>query len=135
MMEKTQQHEHLVDALFEILEAFPTLENQIKDLFTSFLFGEITVTEFDGKVKTCCLAHIKKQTQIIRKGVKKDNLYKAYYDVARYQTNVKDAADEWGVDEEVLGFILTQRPPPTSPEQRRQLSVPSEVTKKRVLMC
>jgi len=132
MTKKTQQHQHLVDSLFDLLEAFPTLENQIKDLFTSSLFREITATEFESKVKSCCLAHIKKQTQTIRKGVKKDNLYKAYYDVARYQTDVKDAADEWGVDEEVLGFILAQRPPPTSPEQRRQLSVPSEVTKKRV---
>ena len=55
----------------------------------------------------------------------------AYLDVARYQTDVIDAAIEWGVDDEALEFLIEIEPPPTSTEERLGLSVPAELRKLR----
>lgn len=131
-MSTKNNHQLLVDGVFDILEAFPDLEPQLKDLIAALVLRETTLTEFESNVKSICLAHIRKQTQAIKKGLKSnDSLLNAYYDVARYMTDPSDAAEEWKVDEEILLFILERRPPPTDPHERTMLETPTKVIKLR----
>jgi hypothetical protein len=132
-MDRKNNHCLLVDGVFDILEAFPSIEGELKGFITSFILREMKGAEFDSVVKAACLSHIKRQTQAIKQGVKDESLYNAYYDVARYLTDPKDAAAEWCVDEEILNFLLERRPPPQTTQERLSLIVPYEVTKRRVL--
>jgi hypothetical protein len=55
-------------------------------------------------------------------------LVNAYYDVARYQTDVTDATLQWGLKNDyLLQQILDFRPPPITPENRAKLRVPKVV--------
>jgi hypothetical protein len=55
----------------------------------------------------------------------------AWFDVARYQTDVMDAALTWDVDPETLQLIVECRPTPQTSDGRQALKVPQEVRKLR----
>ena len=119
------------NTLLDLFDLFPTLEEDFCSLYISCVLKEIDNKTFDSNVKEF-LASTKNRIQIIKQGIKADkNMAYAYYDVARYQTDITDAAIEWQVDERLLRFILTKRPPPENPEGRHLLTVPSEVVKIR----
>jgi len=119
------------DNLLDLLNIFHALESEFNSLYISCVLKEIDNKTFDVTVKDC-IASVKNSIQIIRQGIKADkNMAFAYYDVARYQTDITDAAIEWQVDERLLRFILTRRPPPENPEGRHLLAVPPEVVKIR----
>jgi len=122
------------ESLIDLLEAFPSLETDLMELFSAYVLKEISSKEFEQQVKKLCAEHVRNCVVSIKQGIKSDKskrLINAYFDVARYQTDRIDAAIEWNVDKDILGFILKRRPPPSKPEDRLKLSVPIEVTKKR----
>jgi hypothetical protein len=122
------------NTLLDLFDIFPTLEADFNTLYISCVLKEIDNKTFDSVVKDF-LASAKNRLQIIRQGIKSDkNMAFAYYDVARYQTDITDAAIEWQVDERLLRFILTKRPPPETPEGRHLLTVPHEVVKIREVL-
>ena len=124
----------LATAVIDLLEMFPSLENELMELFSAYALKEIPSKDFERETKKLCIEYIRKCIQTIKQGVKTDkSLFRAYFDVARYQTDRKDAAIEWGCDEDLLKFILKKRSPPKTPEARLKLLAPSEVTKKREL--
>ena len=120
-------------ALVELLEAFPDLENELIGLCSAYVFKELSCKDYEQKVRKLCAEFVRHCVMTVKQGVKvdKDRRLNAYFDVARYQTDRIDAAIEWNVDKDVLGFLLKKRPPPENPEERRRLPVPIEVTKKR----
>jgi len=122
------------ESLIDLLEAFPTLEAELMELYSAYVLKEISSKDFEQQVKKLCAEHVRNCVVTIKQGIKADKskrLINAYFDVARYQTDRIDAALEWNVDEDILGYMLKRRPPPTNPEDRLKLSVPIEVTKKR----
>jgi len=122
------------NAIFELLEAFPDLETQLFDLFGAYVFGEITGTEYERRTRKICVDRVMTCILTVKQGVKSStDLINAYFDVARYQTDVLDAAIEWGVDKELLELVLRKKAPSKTPEDRLQLIVPSEVVKRREL--
>lgn len=124
----------LCDAIIDLLEMFPTLEKELMDIFCSYALKETTGREFEHDARLLCLGYVKNCIQTIKQETKKDkSLFRAYFDVARYQTDIKDAAIDWQSDETILNFMLKRRPPPATPGERRSLPVPLEVTKKREL--
>jgi hypothetical protein len=119
------------NTLLDLFDLFPTVEEDFRSLYIACVLKEIDNKTFDSNVKEF-LAATKNRLQIIRQGIKADkNMAFAYYDVARYQTDITDAAIEWQVDERLLRLILTKRPPPENPEGRHLLPVPPEVVKIR----
>lgn len=134
---KSEQQQLVVrmnESIIDLLEAFPSLESEIMELFSAYVLKEISSKDFEQQVKKLCAEHVRECVVTIKQGIKADKskrLINAYFDVARYQTDRIDAAIEWNVDEDILGFLLKRRPPPTNPEDRLKLSVPIEVSKKR----
>lgn len=121
-------------AFIELLEAFPDLEDELIELYSAYVFKELSSKDFEQKVRKLCAEFVRHCVMTVKQGIKVDRdkrLVNAYFDVARYQTDRIDAAIEWNVDKDVLGFLLKKRPPPENPEERRRLPVPIEVTKKR----
>lgn len=124
--------QNLSNAVIDLLEMFPDFENELLELFCGMVLNEIPSKDFERGAKDKCVVHVKNCIQDIRQNVRrKDVLMLAYYDVARYQTDVKDAAIEWGCDETLLKLIVKKRPPPQTPEERLNLSTPIEVVKRR----
>jgi hypothetical protein len=123
---------NLFNSVIDLLEMFPDMEDEILDLFISFVLNEISSRDFELKAKAKCVNYVKNCILDIRQGVKKKStLLLAYFDVARYQTDVTDAAIEWDCDENLLKLILKKRPPPETPEERLTLPTPIEVIKRR----
>jgi hypothetical protein len=122
----------LVDVVYDLFEAFPSLEKQIIDLFISYVLKETMSKEYEVKTKELCFDYIKNIILRIKQEYKNDkSLMNAYYDVARYQTDTKDAAILWSANEDLLCLMLKKRPPPETPLERHKLPVPNEVIKKR----
>lgn len=120
------------DAIIELLEAFPDQEDQLLDLFISYIFGRLPGAEYERKTRKICVEQVMKCILVIKQGAKSyTQLLNAYYDVARYQTDVIDAAIEWGVDSKVLEIVVAKSSLPLSVEDRLRLQVPSDVTKLR----
>lgn len=125
----------LTNAVIDLFEMFPSLEDDLMDLFSALALKEITGKDFERSAKLICIDYVKKCIQTIKQGVKTDkSLFRAYYDIARYQTDCKDASIEWESDEDLLRFILRKRPIPQTPQDRHALTAPIEVTKKRELL-
>ena len=126
--------ENKIDLVYELFECFPTLDKQLIELFISFVLKEKISKEFEARSKELCMDYIRALISKIKQEFKTDkSLLNAYYDVARYQTDVKDAIIQWEADEDLLRFILKKRPPPETPEERLKLTLPKEVVKKREL--
>lgn len=124
----------LTNAVIDLFEMFPELEDDLMGLFSDYVLKEIPTKDFEHDTKRLCVNYVKNCIQTIKQGIKADNsLRVAYLDVARYQTDRIDAAIEWGCDADLLEIILKKRPVPQTPEERHSLIVPLEVTKKREL--
>lgn len=121
-----------ITTLFDLLDSFPKVEDQLMEIFSASLFKEITRAEYGRRTTHLCMDFVKDCILTIKQGVKTDeSLTNAYFDVARYQTDIVDAAIEWDTDVRLLGLLLRKRPPPKTPEERLCLMVPIDVTKKR----
>ena len=119
-------------AIIELLEAFPEQEDQLLSLFISYIFGDVPGAEYERKTRKICVEQVMKYISVIKQGAKSyTRMLNAYYDVARYQTNVIDAAIDWEVDPKVLELIVAKLPPPKATEDRLRLKVPNDVTKLR----
>jgi hypothetical protein len=130
----TTQSDQGSQALVELLEAFPDLEGSILESYTAYMLKEAAGRDFELDVRRMCTDHVKNLVLAVKHAVMADktrSMACAYYDVARYQTDIRDAADFWQVDFDVLRLVLRKRPPPSSPEDRWKLAVPAEVVKKR----
>lgn len=124
-------------ALYELLEAFPDFEDDLLDLYSAYVFKELSSKEYKVQVRRMCSEFVRQCVMTVKQGILLDRekrLLNAYYDVARYQTDPVDAGIEWNVEKDILGFLLKRRPPPDTPEERRQLPVPTVVVKKREII-
>jgi len=140
-MEETEKRSYLsnlakdqfADVVYDLIESFPKLEDPCVDLFSSLVLQEITGKIFEQKVKELYFDRIRKCISTIKQEARNKNLYHAYMDVARYQTDALDAAIEWQVNINLLNILLERKPVPTTVEDRLALFVPQEVVKKREL--
>jgi len=125
----------LYEAIVDLSDTFIDLDDKCMELFSNFVFGEITGKLFDQEIRQLYFDRIRYDILLIKKEIrsKHKNICNAYYDVARYQTDYVDAAIEWNIDKRVLELIIEKRPPPITPEERHALKVPDEVRKKREL--
>jgi len=111
------------------------MEQRILDLLLDLVFTDLKIDEFNTKLSLLKLEFGIEQNvlgyrkRIVKVG--KRRITHAYYDVARYQTDVLDAAIEWGVAKDILDFVLEHRRVPKTPEDRLILDVPKAVRKKR----
>jgi hypothetical protein len=119
--------------LRDFLNAFPLLKNEMSSQISDFALKKMLANTFELNARRLYAQHIKVQTGLIKNAFKGKSIKLAYLDVARYQTDVRDAAIEWDVDEEALVFLLELKPPPTTTEERLGLEIPDELRKKREL--
>jgi len=121
------------NAIVDLLSAFPNIEQDLMELYVAYVFKEASFRDFGRETRNLCIDYIRECMGDIKRGLmsERKKLLAAYFDVARYQTDRIDAAIEWDVDVDVLGFLLKKRPPPENPEERRKLIVPDEVKIKR----
>lgn len=122
-MEQRQQLTQLLD--------LPIITDELRSTYIKYVFRETDSKRLDLEIRNR-LSEIRNGLQMLRQRIVNDtNLMFAYYDIARYQTDVKDAAIDWGVSEELLCYVLKERPVPITPEERHSLDVPHEVQRMR----
>lgn len=103
---------------------------EIDRLISKLIMKEISSRTFKKQIKQAVTATLKDDIKAI---TEKDftTLYHAWYDVARYQTDIFDAANTWAVDCSTLNYLIFNYPIPTTIEERLKLSTPPEVKKIR----
>jgi len=118
----------------EFLNAFPLLKDDMKECIGDYAMKKTIAYHFEQNARRMYTTHIKEDIARIKEMYKGKGIRLAYLDVARYQTDVRDASIAWGVDEDVLGQLLKMKPPPGEPKDRLKLEIPDELRKKREIL-
>lgn len=121
----------VLERVEKFVRAVPELEEELGLEVGSYARKEIIAVVLRGNIERVFAKYIKAQIKHITNVFKGKAIMIAYLDVARYQTDVIDAAIEWGVDDEVLEFLVEIAPPPKSTEERLGLNVPVVLKKLR----
>lgn len=121
----------MLEHIERFINAFPSVKEDMSSYIGEYALKNTTVLIFERLVKKKYTQLVKENLTYIKDTLKGKAIHLAYLDVARYQTDVIDSAIQWGVDDEVLEFLLDIKPPPTSTEDRLNLEVPAELKKLR----
>ena len=117
----------------DFLNSFPQLKKDMEEHLGEYAMKDMLATLFEQKARGMYTRHVREEIAWIKNAYKGKNIKLAWLDVARYQTDVWDAAVEWDVEEEVLSCLLRIKPPPVDVDERLRLEVPKELRRKREL--
>jgi hypothetical protein len=115
----------------EFVNAFPDRREDFRMLIRDYAMGNKSALMFERAIKRTYTEILRKHILNLKCVFKGKNLRLAYLDVARYHTDVIDAAIEWEIDEDVLYYVLELAPPPPTTEGRLSLEIPVELRKLR----
>lgn len=116
------------ESILTLLKICPDSRLDLEELISAFILKEISSKQFDAGIRDLCLDIIKECAHKIKKSLKADRrVLNAYYDVARYQTDLVDACIEWECDRDILTILLQHRKPTALPNERLKLPVPQAV--------
>lgn len=121
----------VLEKVEKFLRAVPELQEELSFEVGSYAQKEIIAVVLGRNIERVFAKYLKVQIKQITNVFKGKAIMIAYLDVARYQTDVIDAAIEWGVDDEVLEFLVEIAPPPKSTEGRLGLNVPAALKRLR----
>ena len=120
------------DDLNAFFVAFPEIGDLVRKYalgMNGLSFNRMHAREFEKEAKASCVSYIKEVIAYLKDAYMGKAMRMAYLDVVRYQTDIRDAAIEWQVDERALTILRDLN----KPINRFDLEIPDALRKLREL--